>query len=76
MNDMPKLTLATAIVARDTCADVFTVDGDAVTVATVRGDATVTVAGGNGHEGKRYPIAGMTMSRDLVRFAKRDGLLS
>lgn len=75
MSSNPALTRAIAVLARETCADVFTVDGDAVVVATVHQDDTVTVTGGHGHEGKRYPIAGMTLSRDLVTFAKDAGLL-
>ena len=75
MSDRPELTRETAVLARETGADVFTVDGDAVAVTTVHEDDTVTVTGEHGHEGKRYPIAGMTLSRDLVTFARGEGLL-
>jgi hypothetical protein len=69
------LTRKVAVLARETCADVFTVEGDAVVVAMVHRDDTVTVSGRNGHEGKRYPVVGMTLSRDLVSQAKDAGLL-
>ncbi len=72
--DQP-LTRGLATLARESCLDVFTVDGDGVTVARVHRDDTVTVAGGNGHEGKRYPMAGMTLSRELLRLAHDEGLL-
>lgn len=67
------LTPALAKLARETCVDVFTRLGDAVVVATVHQDDTVTVTGENGHEGKRYPITGMTASNDLIRLAKDAG---
>ena len=77
MSDV-QLTSDLAVLARESCLDVFTVDGDAVVVVTVHRDGTVTVTddGRNGHDNKRYPMAGMTLSRDLVSLAESEGLLS
>lgn len=72
--DTVVLTVRTAHRARSSCADVHTPDGNAVVVKTVHKDGTVTVTGA--HDNRRMPIGDLTLGRDLLIIAKREGLLS
>ena len=63
------LTPELARLAASSLCDVFTPEGDAVTIASLRGDrATVT---GERHHGERFAISELTASRALLSLARK-----